>query len=156
MFEEPKLSYKASSSGEKDHKNQFEFNTNARYKGKKQIKIRTYSHRSWSSSSNRCCPSFTFEIHWSKSISSLPSLCLGFSATNPNERRQLRNYRSSVWVCCQLRKLPNRRMGSALFFIYLFSFEWLRQKANNPDFFFFFWLPPPIINTNYLNNRNII
>lgn len=102
LFEEPKLSYKASS-GEKDHKNQFEFNTNPRYKGKKQIKIRTYSHRSWSSSSNRCCPSFTFEIHWSKSISSLPSLCLGFSATNPNERRQLRNYRSSVWVWCQFR-----------------------------------------------------
>lgn len=31
--------------------------------------IHTYSQRSWSSSSNRCCPSFTFAIHWSKSIS---------------------------------------------------------------------------------------
>ena len=29
---------------------------------------RTYSQRSWSSSSERCWPSLTFEIHWSKSI----------------------------------------------------------------------------------------
>ena len=28
----------------------------------------TYSQRSWSSSSKRCCPPLTFAIHWSKSI----------------------------------------------------------------------------------------
>lgn len=30
--------------------------------------VDTYSQRSWSSSSDRCWPSFTFVIHWSKSI----------------------------------------------------------------------------------------
>ena len=34
----------------------------------RQYKEYTYSQRSWSSSSKRCCPSLTFAIHWSKSI----------------------------------------------------------------------------------------
>lgn len=32
------------------------------------IRRHTYSQRSWSSSSKRCWPSLTFDIHWSKSI----------------------------------------------------------------------------------------
>lgn len=34
----------------------------------REYKEYTYSQRSWSSSSKRCCPSLTFAIHWSKSI----------------------------------------------------------------------------------------
>lgn len=76
----------------------WKWNPKKRRKRERGREENTYSQRSWSSSSRRCWPSLTFEIHWSKSIShfffcfslfsSLPSALSNKNTQNKRRRRK--------------------------------------------------------------------